>query len=190
MNSKFSKIALAIASTVLIAIPTFASQTDFTLKAGLNTASNMHAKVSIPDYDYSETSDSSAKDMGFFVGAEYTMLKQPNYTLGVDARYLFERESISILPISLIGKLKITKEISGTATLGYNFVSVKDLPSEVSLKNGFCYSLGVEGFVMPDVKLFADYSIYNGGFDMTVYDTKVNTDLSMSTLSFGLAYNL
>jgi hypothetical protein len=185
-----NKIVLAIASTVLIAIPAFSAQTDFTLKAGLNAASNMHAKVSIPDYDYSETADESIDDMGFFVGAEYTMLKQPQYSLGVDVRYLFEREDTSIIPVSLIGKMKFSKEISGTATLGYNFLSVKDLPSEMKINNGFCYSVGVEGQVMPDVKLFADYAIYNGGVDGEMSGTEVKTEMSMSTLTLGVAYNL
>lgn len=185
---------LLIAGMLMVAASVYAlpAKDDLSFKAGINMGGNMHSVTEAPEYDIKLTTDTSVDDMGFFIGADYSLVKNPVYTLGIGAEYLLEREDFSTLPIYAFGNYKVTKDISVMAKIGYAFSNIKGFEDfdGVKMKNGFCYGLGVEGYVVPDVKLFANYDLYNAGLEASIYDIKVTSDMTYSTLSLGVALNL
>jgi len=181
--------ALMVTAGLVYATP---AKDDLSIKAGINMGGNLHSVTEAPEYNIKLTSDSSVKDMGFFVGADYSLVKNPAYTLGVGAEFLFEREDFSTLPVYAFGTYKVTKDISLMAKIGYSFTNIKGFEDfdGVEMKNGLTYGFGVEGYVMPDVKMFANYDMYNMGLEASIYDVKVTSDMTYSTLSLGVALNL
>jgi hypothetical protein len=195
------KIVLLVTAIAFSAIPLMAEQklistttedNKLSLRAGMNIGGNMKTKVTVEDY--SDEYEHEVKDASFFVGAQYSLNKQPNSDFGVGADYLFEREEYSIIPVYGYGKLKLGRDFNLVGTLGYNFLSMSDKPSGVKMKNGICYSVGLESQINPDIKLFADYAMYNGGMEMEIDDYygsyTIEADLAYSTLAFGLSFNL
>jgi len=194
------KIVLFTLTSLLFAVPSFCGTTTavndkLDLRAGMNFGGNMHYSTTVSQYSYSSSGDSDVKDTGFFIGADYSINKQANTDFGIGAQYLFERDSFSVLPIDVYGKLKIGHDFTAVGRLGYNFLSIKDKSSDTKINNGVCYSLGLEGNISPEMKLFADYSVYNGGVTSTYSDSNigsydVKTDISYSTFGFGLSFNI
>lgn len=125
------------------------------VKSGISLLSNTTTKT-----NHDSNTKSTIRDTGFFIGGDLTLSRLPNIDFGVGVVYDINRNNLNI-PVYAFTKIYLNQKFSLLGSLGYNFYTMKNKPSNVKFENGMYYAAGLEMAVIPQIALFTEYNVRN-----------------------------
>ena len=105
-------------------------------------------------------------DTSPFIGADLMLNHTDKLEYGVGVQYEFNK-NYNDLPVYGFLRYQLGN-VNLTGALGYNFYLIKEPLDYVKVKNGMYYSLGLEGPVNSNVKVFGEYLSYTNDLEITL----------------------
>jgi hypothetical protein len=122
-----------------------------------------------------------------FVGMDLMLGHSGNVEYGVGALLEFNK-NYNDLPLYGFLRYRVGS-VNLTGSLGYNMFIMKEPMDNVKVKNGMYYSIGLEGPVNSQAKLFAEYLSYTNNLEVTLCEI-YNFDYVYNKFALGIRVDL